>query len=339
VDNSPTATPAAAEPTPATGFVLLKPDARIWTAPRQDADHSELYPASPELHVDPLSAVKVARVVARSGPYVGIGTGDVPWDDAVCHRSVGRDAMFRGFDIVVWAREDDLQEVLTEPVEADFDTWGGYRLSPGLAVGPAARRGPSFRTVATQTMNITTEIPDSAVGLIYEPIPESVPATSKYLPARCDEGPCSISVRAQVRVELTANTSLSVVAPQDISDRHSLVALHTRCAVVTGHVLDEDIVQGEHGPRLGGSACGGYSLGIDFAIRPNAPVYFADGSRAGTTEDRRVPIHRRDRLDEAPEGHVCFRSHPTGAHICGAPDRYITLCFDPVDVSVLERKG
>jgi hypothetical protein len=314
---------------PASGFVLLRYDARLRAAPRGDAPYAALSDPSPDLHVDPLHATQVAKVVARSGAYVGVATGPVTREESGCHRSIGREQVYRGFDIVVWVHEDDLHPVIVEPFEATFDV-GGAELSPGLAAGPPPRRGPRYRTVLAGPMAITLEVPDFAVGLVYQPGPPRALSGTHHLPQRCDGAPCHVEPGWQARVDLHDGVALAVL---ERGDPHTDVELHTYCAVVRGATLTANIIQAPLGSGGGGSACGGYSRKRDFRVRTGAPVHFADGTPAGTVAEQGALVRGRQRVDGGER--ACFRVGPGGMGGCEAPNRHLTLCFAPEDLTPL----
>lgn len=310
------------------GYVLLRHDAWVRTAPSMTAERARLMTVDPDEDPDPLRLHQVAAVAEKQGPFVGFDTRPITYDEAGCHAATGRATLFQGFEIRVWVHEDDLVDVLVDRVEYQLE---GSRLAllPGVAVGPAHR---GLRRVAHDSMIVTAEIPDASVGKIFQ-APASLHREALHSHA-CAEAPCSLQLAPKTQLELQDSVGVEVLGRAGVS---ATVSLRTRCVAVTTTIPFADVLPGPPPRFAGGTACGGYSVGKDFLAWPGAPVEFADGTRAGVIGKRGALLRRYNRKDERQR--ACFARGPLDDMDCDQLDQQLTLCMPLDEVTPMPRDG
>ncbi len=293
-----------------------------------EAERARLMTLDPNEEPDPLRTLKVAAVARRSGPFVGLETRPVTYEETGCHAATGRSTLFQGFALRVWVHEDDLVDVLTGPVEQELD--GSHlTLLPGVAVGPAHE---GVRRVAHDSMTLTVPIPDASVGKIFQaPVAPHAEALDSHV---CAQAPCSLKLAPQALLELEDSVGLEVL---ERNGKSASVVVRTRCIAVTTVIPSADVLPGQAPRFYGGSACGGYSVGKDFLAWPGAPVEFADGTRAGVVGKRGALLRRYNRKEEPDR--ACFARGPLDDMDCSQVDQHLTLCMPLDEVTLMPPDG
>lgn len=220
------------------------------------------------------------RLLGYRGAMAALEVGEPAWQrDGHPNHCVNALAVPSGLRLVLWVPRDQLAPVLREPLRHRYADGSGYDLAPGLPLGPAVaqgeRAGHHYRPLQTARFLSAAEVPDSAVGLTYQPAPLPKAETAsdeQWLEA----GPLPLGPGQLLRRPGESEPMWSQqvrVDPTDPSQR--LVGLQDRCARFVVRLPAAAL-----GKPVGGFLLGSLGAGAS-QLRAGAVLTWADGAVAG----------------------------------------------------------
>ncbi len=222
------------------------------------------------------------RLLGYRGAMAALELGEPAWQqDGQLNHCVGASAVPSGVRLVLWVPRGRLAPVLQAPLRHRYADGTGYDLTPGLPLGAAVsagtRAGSHFRPLATTRFLSAAEVPDSAVGMSYQPAPlpkaETESAEQWIESAELPLGDGRL-LRQNPRDEPLWSQQIRV-DPKDPDQR--LVGLQDRCARFVVRLPASAL-----GKTVGGFLLGSLGAGAS-QVRGGAALTWPDGSEAGRT--------------------------------------------------------
>lgn len=305
--------PGALDPTLAR-YVLVQPDAALYRSPDDSA------PAHPWRDPD--------RVTARAARGDGWSVwrlvhSDRTWSEV---ESLPSDGAFckppwrplHGLKLKLWVKTARLGAITTREVGRHSSNGTGYTLSPGL---PVVSDGQGGVRVRLDDIDLSLKKAPPRTGTVFEAAPPLAPG----------KGPLVHPLRTTPLPVAGSRVTFGDASPPISLEAHlddGLVRLATRCATFDVRGVDESR-----------SGLAGLSTPATEPpprparhLRQGAPVYWPDGTLAGTVAGAAVPLppevagvgdHRcfdLDLIPWRPEDEV------------PGPDQFLRLCLAPGDV-------
>lgn len=310
-ETSPEATEAGAVSEPGPRYVMLFDGATLASGFDATADTARAYDSQPDASAT--HGYWILRLIATHGEWLEVET--VETDVHQCQRALpGLD----GYALRLYVRTDETATVTRREVTVTVDGGNRVTLSPGVRVVPPERVGEA--TLALVDPPLPLAIPADAIGHAFAP------------PRRYDEGESVGSVprstlRLTPEIELPERVGWRVLSRRD----EGPVAVITVAEPCVRYELHVPAAAVEEPQELGGLGGRGAGLPPRYALAADAPIYWANGERAGRT---RRELERSDEPLRREVGRVCFAHSLTWK--AQSADPVLVLCFDETDVRAVE---
>lgn len=294
-------------------YVMLGDGATLASGFSATADTARAHDPAPD--AQGLGRYWILRRVAAHGEWLEVET--VETTEPGFFHCVPALRAFDGYALRLYVRAEEAEPVTRRDVVVTLANRNRVTLSPGVRVTPPAREGEPATVLVDPPLPLT--LPADAIGRDYA------------APIRLDGGEPVAHV-GRSALQLTEELALperlgSMVLAAREQGPLTVITVADPCVRYELHVPTA-AVEPPRGLGHGGGLGGGRTP--RHAIAANAPVYWANGERAGVT---RYEVERTDDPVRREVGRTCF------AHALTRPpqsaDPVLVLCFDAPDVRAL----
>lgn len=294
-------------------YVMLGDGGTLASGFSATADTARAHDGSPD--AQGLGRFWILKQVSNHGEWLEVETVETT-DEGFHHCEPALHGL-DGYALRLYVRVDQTERVIRREVSITVEGGNRVTLSPGVRVAPPAREG------------------EPAWALVDPPLPLSIPADAigrdYATPVRYDGGkPVGFvgpdALRLTNELELPEHLGWAVLARHD----EGPLAVITVADPCVRYELRVPAAAVEEPQEQGGLGLVGTGRRTRHVIAGGAPVYWANGERAGVT---RYEVKRHDEPLRREVGRVCFAHSLTSTP--QSADPVLVLCFDAPDVHTL----
>ncbi len=296
-------------------YVLLQESATLASGLDGTADIARALDPSEAGSLRPL--MWLVRHIDTHGPWLEVETVETDIDGPHCATPSRR---LDGYRLRLFVRVEDVAPVVRRETTLELPNGNRVTIGPGMPVTLPGRDGGPTRVHTRPQMALP--LPADAIGRDYAE------------PRHYDTG-ASVATLTLRPLRLTEDLRLPEHLAGMVYDRRDdgdavVVTLADECMRYELRVPDSAIDP----PQAYGVGGLGYRPPEPrYRITADAPIYWTNGERAGST---RHPIERHDEPSRREVGRVCFTHRITTGNRQHSSDPEFTLCFDAIDVTAVE---